>query len=410
MLERAIPILLGINRILSYTEHMPYHVVIIGAGASGLMCARIAGLRGLRVLLLDHRKRFGQKLIISGGGRCNVTNLDMRADAFLCANPHFVKSAIARFTPADCTDFLASHRIAYAREDKSQLFLKSSPQRLHDVLVGEAKRTGGEFVCGRIQRISKKKYFELEGSFGKVEAEKLVVATGGLSYATLGASDFGYRVAKQFGHALVPTRPGLVPLKLSRADLGRFQALSGISFPIRVRVGKRSIEDDCLITHRGLSGPAILSISSFWREAEPLVLDLLPGIDIVSALEEARSRHSKKELRTLLSKYLPDRLARLLCETSVPSRPVQNYTAKEVRAIAHALHTAHIVPSGTEGYAKAEVTVGGVDTDGLSSKTMESRHCAGLYFIGEVVDVTGDLGGYNLHWAWASGVAAGRAL
>jgi hypothetical protein len=389
---------------------MRYDVVIIGAGASGLMCALTVASRGRQVLLIDHRRAFGQKILASGGGRCNFTNLDMHAGAYISGNSHFVKSALARFTPIDMTEMLKAHRIAYCEKSPGQLFLRGSSKQLLDMLVGEATRLGVRFAFGEVSSVSKGRGFIVEGLFGKVESEKLVVATGGLSYPALGASDLGYRIAEQFGHAIVPTRPGLVPLMLSSSDRSHFAPLSGISFRAKVSLGRAPIEDDCLITHKGLSGPAILRISSRWAKGETLAFDLLPTVDILSELQMGRESGSRKELRTVLSRYLPERLARMLCKSYLPSKPLCMCTPNDLNAIVRTLKSFELVPHGTEGYAKAEVTVGGVATHEFSSKTLESKLCPGLHCTGEVLDVTGDLGGYNLHWAWASGTAAGVSV
>ena len=389
---------------------MDYSAIIIGAGASGLMCAMGAAARGRDLLIIDHRSDFGQKILVSGGGHCNFTNVDMHAGSFISANPHFVKSALARFAPADFTELLDRHGIGYLEKDAGQLFLKGSSKRLLDMLIDEAEGCGAKIASGRVSSIRKKDHFCVKGSFGEVRAGKLVVATGGISWPKLGASDFGYRIAKQFGHRIVPPRPALVPLTLSSGDRKQFSKLSGVSFRAKVSLGKAAIVDDCLITHTGLSGPAILRISAYWSEGDELILDLFPDIDLFAILDERRGAGSRVQLKTLLSHHLPSRFVEMFCARYVKSQPMNEYSIKELRAVERALGSFGIVPDGTEGFGKAEVTAGGVDTGEIFQKTMESKLCPGLYFIGEVLDVTGDLGGYNLHWAWASGHAAGGAI
>jgi len=374
------------------------------------MCAFETARSGRRVLAIDHCSDFAKKLVVSGGGRCNFTNLRMGAESFVSSNPHFVKSALAGFKPEDFTALLDREGIGYCEEEDGKLFLTSSPHDLRGLLVGGAKRSGAEFAVGRISSIKMADRFLVRADFGESEAESLVIATGGLSYPELGASDLGLRVAKQFGHKVVPCRPALVPIVLKPKERSRFSKLCGISFLASIKAGRHASGGDCLITHRGLSGPAILRISSRWEKGSELSIDMLPGVDIVSELRRLRDDGSKIWLRAALSRHLSARLSAMLCEWIVPSKPVGSCSDKELSRIGSDLHALRLVPQGTEGFARAEVTAGGVDTRGLSSKTMESSVCPGLYFIGEVVDVAGDLGGYNLHWAWASAHAAAQAL
>ncbi|MBN1283066.1 MAG: aminoacetone oxidase family FAD-binding enzyme [Proteobacteria bacterium] len=389
---------------------MDFDAIIIGAGASGLMCAFAASRRGRRALLIDHRRDFAQKLLISGGGRCNFTNFAVDAGSYVSENPRFVKSALARFCPFDFLSLLNERRIAYEQRSQGQFFLRGPSRQIAQMLLSEAVRRKARLAIGRVFGVRRGSRFEVRGDFGEARAESLVVATGGLSYPALGASDLGHRLAGQFGHRVVPCRPGLVPLILSAGERGIFSKLAGISFSAKVSIGRTKIEDDCLITHRGLSGPAILRASLRWEEGARIVIDALPGVRLADELEKRRGEGSRMQLRTCLSRHLSARLADALCSSAGPSRPISSYSKKELSRICGALHSIEFAPQGTEGYGKAEVTVGGVDTGEISSKTMESGICRGLYFIGEVLDVAGDLGGYNLHWAWASAHAAGEAI
>lgn len=389
---------------------MNFDAIIVGAGASGLMCARKAAERGRRVVLIDHQRNFGQKILVSGGGRCNFSNLNMDSNSFISENRHFPKSALARFGPGDITDLLDRHGIGYHEKAQGQLFLTGSSRQLLDMFLRELKRCGITVTVGRISWVKRSKRFIVKGEFGAIEADKLVVATGGLSYPKLGASDFGLRMAGQFGHAIIPSRPALVPLVLSSKDRSIFSKLSGVSCRARVSCAGISLCDDLLFTHRGFSGPAILRISLYWTKGDKLTIDFFSDKGVFKELEKMRAEGSTMELETLLARHVPARLAATLCARYAPSRRMHSYSKKELRDIEIAFKSVVIVPQTTEGYGKAEVTVGGVDTRALSSKTMESKLCHGLYFIGEVLDVTGDLGGYNLHWAWASGCAAGKAI
>lgn len=387
----------------------PFDVVIIGAGAAGLMCAIVAGRRGRRVIVLDHANRIGKKILLSGGGRCNFTNLATTPANFLSANPHFCKSALARYTPWDFVAMVERHRIAYHDKEPGQLFCDESSKLIVRMLLDECASANaqvqGECTITNVNAIDAG--FELDTTHGELHARALVVASGGLSVPTMGATGFGYALARQFGHHVLPTRAGLVPLTLSGTHQQRFEGLSGVSLPVRASCNGTDFTGAMLITHRGVSGPAILQLSSYWQPGDALILDLLPDTDAFALLCRERGARPATELRTVLAEILPRRLAQRLCETGIESRPLREYREADLRAIADSLHTWPLVASGTEGYRTAEVTLGGVATDAISSTTMESKRVPGLHFIGEVLDVTGHLGGYNFQWAWASGHAAG---
>ncbi len=385
-------------------------VVIIGAGAAGLMCALTAGQRGRSVRVIEHANRVGKKILMSGGGRCNFTNLGTTPANFISANPHFCKSALARYTPHEFVGMVERHRIGYHEKERGQLFCDISSKLIVQMLVDECVAAGVriETDC-RISAVSPMaEGFRVETALGPVQASSLVVASGGLSIPSMGASGFGYDLARQFGLDVLPVRAGLVPLTLSGTHQQRLQDLSGVALPVEARCSGRRFEADMLITHRGVSGPAILQISSYWEPGDDLRLDLAPGRDLFGHLLSQRRDHGAAELRTVLGEWLPRRFAQRLCELWLGSKPMRQYTDAELRSVATAVHDFALVASGTEGYRTAEVTLGGVATDALSSTTMETRSVRGLYFIGEVVDVSGHLGGYNFQWAWASGRAAGR--
>lgn len=390
-----------------------YDAIVIGAGAAGLMCALTAGQRGLRVLVLDHANKVGKKILMSGGGRCNFTNTGATPANFLSANPHFCKSALARYTPWHFIELVERHRIAYHEKELGQLFCDESSKLVVKLLLDEcaAGKVEVRTHCG-IEQVAHADngHFRLRTAQGAFAAPALVVASGGLSIPSMGASGFGYSLAKQFGHDVLPTRAGLVPLTLTGKHAERLHDLAGISLPVEARCNGATFRNFMLLTHRGISGPAILQISSYWRPGDDLRLDLLPERDNEALLREWQRDRRDAELKTLLGEVLPKRFAQRLCEHWIANRPLRQYNAPELRGIAELLSAWPLVASGTEGYRTAEVTLGGVDTDGLSSSTMMSRHVPGLHFIGEVVDVTGWLGGYNFQWAWASGHAAGMAL
>ncbi|MEJ1095149.1 MULTISPECIES: NAD(P)/FAD-dependent oxidoreductase [unclassified Pseudoxanthomonas] len=389
-----------------------HDVLIIGGGAAGLMCALTAGQRGLRVLVIDHANRVGKKILMSGGGRCNFTNTGTTPANFLSANPHFCKSALARYTPMDFIGMVERHGVAYHEKELGQLFCDVSSKLIVKMLLDEcaSARVSIETGCSveRVQQTDDG--FRLHTSHGTFAAPALVVASGGLSIPSMGASGFGYELARQFGHNVLPTRAGLVPLTLTGKHQERLQDLSGVALPVTATCHQQSFHNFMLITHRGVSGPAILQISSYWQPGDDLRLDLLPGQDALMWLKEQQKQRSAAELKTVLSDVLPRRFAQRLCELWLPNRPLKQYNEPQLREVAEVLGAWPLVASGTEGYRTAEVTLGGVDTDELSSSTLMSKRVPGLYFIGEVVDVTGWLGGYNFQWAWASGHAAGMAV
>ncbi len=390
---------------------MKVDVLIIGAGAAGLMCAITAGQRGRRVLVVDHANKIGKKILMSGGGRCNFTNLGVTPAQYLSANPHFAKSALARYTPWDFIALVEKHRISYHEKELGQLFCDDSSKQIVRMLLDECTVAGVtvEANCGvrHVRRTAEG--FSVQTARGEVHAQSLVVASGGLSVPSMGATGFGYELARQFEHATLPTRAGLVPLTLSGKHQEHYLDLAGVALPlVEARVGKHSFHNGLLFTHRGISGPAILQISSYWQSGDDLRVDLLPAMDAGAWLLEQRLGRPLAELKTILGEVLPKRLAQRLCEQWLDSRPMRQYREAELTQIGDQLKSWPITASGTEGYRTAEVTLGGVDTDGLSSSTMQSKRVPGLYFIGEVVDVTGWLGGYNFQWAWASGRAAGE--
>ncbi len=365
-----------------------FDVVVVGAGAAGLMCALRAGQRGRKVLLLDHAEKAGKKILISGGGRCNFTNLDVRPDSFLSGNPHFCKSALARYTQHDFIALVEKHRIAWHEKTLGQLFCDGSSRQIVAMLLDECAAAGVDVrVAHRIISIEKADRFAVRTDKGDFAAAAVVLATGGLSIPKMGATGFAHDVARRFGLRVTATRPALVPLT------ARVPELAGVSLPVVARCGRTRFREAMLFTHRGLSGPAILQISSYWTPGQEISIDLLPDLDAVPFLKERRHARPNAELRTILSEVMPQRLAAVLAS-----------------ARAETLNDWRITPTDTEGYAKAEVTLGGVDTGELSSRTMEARKVPGLFVIGEAVDVTGWLGGYNFQWAWSSGWAAGEAV
>ncbi|RNF83136.1 NAD(P)/FAD-dependent oxidoreductase [Montanilutibacter psychrotolerans] len=399
-----------------------YDALIIGGGAAGLMCALTAGRRGMRVLVVEHANRVGKKILMSGGGRCNFTNTGATPANYLSANPHYCKSALARYTPWHFIEMVERHGIAYHEKELGQLFCDESSKLIVKMLLDECAAVGVrvETSCSieRVQHAdtdaTANDRFRLHTTHGVFAAPSLVVACGGLSIPSMGASGYGFELARQFGHDVLPTRAGLVPLTLSGKHLERLSELSGVALPVTARCNGREFSNFLLITHRGVSGPSILQISSYWQPGDDLRLDLLPGRDALETLQALQRERPAAELRTLLGDVLSKRFAQRLCEVWLanlqPSRPIRQFNLPQLRDVAAILQDWPLVASGTEGYRTAEVTLGGVDTDGLSSSTMMSRHVPGLYFIGEVVDVTGWLGGYNFQWAWASGHAAGNAL
>ncbi len=382
-------------------------VIIVGAGAAGLMCAIEAGKRGKSVVVLEHADEVGEKIRISGGGKCNFTNREVDHSNFLSGNPHFSKSALARFTPMDFTALVERHGIAYHEKKRGQLFCDKSSLAIIDMLLAECGKGGVEIATGcRVETIEKNESLVVRTNLGTYCAPSLVVATGGLSVPQLGATNFGYRIAGQFGLRVTPLNPGLVPLMFPPEEKKFFGSLSGVALDASVSCNGISFRENMLFTHRGISGPAILQISSYWRSGDTITIDLMPDIPLHELLVEAHD--SDIELRNFLGRYLPKRLGDVWCDRYAPSRPLSRYSLKELTGLAEQLHQWRVTPAGTAGFGKAEVTVGGVDTEELSSRTMEAKKIPGLYFIGEVVDVTGWLGGYNFQWAWASGFAAGQ--
>lgn len=389
-----------------------WDVIILGGGAAGLFCAIEAGKRGRQVLVLERSDRVGKKIAISGGGRCNFTNIYTAPENFISANPHFCKSALARYTPADFIALVEKHGIAYHEKKLGQLFCDGSSQQIIDMLLRECGDAAVEIRCQsdvrEVQKDDKTSSFKLTTNQGPLTTSALVIATGGLSIAPLGATDFGYRIARQFGLRIEQPRPGLVPFTLNPKLLAQLAKLSGISVDALVSFNGKEFRENVLITHRGLGGPAILQISSYWQSRQPVSIDLLPDEDAFEFLKQ--HEHSDVELANLLARSLPKRFAHAWCELFAPSKPMKQYNRQQLGNIAKQINDLSIVPAGTEGFRKAEVTAGGVSTDELSSQTMEARRVSGLYFIGEVVDVTGHLGGFNFQWAWASAYAAGHAV
>ena len=394
-----------------------YDVAVIGAGAAGMMCASVAGQRGKRVVLIDHASRLAEKIRISGGGRCNFTNIDATPQNFLSENPHFCKSALSRYTPQDFLALMKRYRIAYHEKHKGQLFCDNSAEDIIAMLKAECQlgNVAWRMPC-KVTAVGKEgELFRIDTDGGEITADSLVIATGGLSIPKIGATDFAYRLAKKFELKLIEPRPGLVPLTFDASAWQPFVPLAGVSLPVEVETGAKKsrgwFKEDLLFTHRGLSGPAILQISSFWRDGTPLTINLAPDTDIAEALIEGKAA-SKKNLGNQLSQWLPSRLAEewLLANKFRPDMRVADMQDKQLRQLGASLNRWAITPNGSEGYRKAEVTLGGVDTRELSQQTMMANKVPGLHFIGESVDVTGWLGGYNFQWAWASGFAAGQAV
>ncbi|TVV73226.1 NAD(P)/FAD-dependent oxidoreductase [Sphingomonas solaris] len=384
----------------------PYDAIIIGAGAAGLMAAFTAGQRGRRVLLLDHAEKAGKKILISGGGRCNFTNRDTAPDRFLSANPHFAKSALGRYTATDFVALVERHGIAWHEKTLGQLFCDGSARAIVAMLLGECEIGGVDIRLDHaVTAIDRPDDFRIATPHGSFTAPSLVIATGGPSIPKMGATGFAYDVARRFGLKVVEPRPALVPLTLGEPDMA-FRALSGVAVPAVARCGRAAFPEAALFTHRGLSGPAILQISSYWRNGEAITLDMLPGHDAATALLAAKRARPRAQLRTVLAELLPARLA----DTLATPGNLADLPDKTLAALGTRLNGWSFTPSGSEGYAKAEVTVGGVDTAGLNQKTMAAKAVPGLHFVGEAVDVTGWLGGYNFQWAWASGWSAGQVL
>ena len=383
------------------SRNQAFDVVVAGAGAAGLMCAIRAGQRGRRVLLLDHAEKVGKKILISGGGRCNFTNTDSRPEAFLSANPHFCKSALARYTQHDFIALVEKHGIAWHEKTLGQLFCDGSARQIVAMLLEECAAVGVDVrVAHRITNIEKSDRFSVRTDHGDFDAESVVLATGGLSIPKMGASGFAYETARRFGLEIVETQPGLVPFTARVPDI------AGVALDVVASLGRTSFREAMLFTHRGLSGPAILQISSYWRPGQEIAIDLLPDSDAATFLKGRKRLRPRAELRNIVGDLMPDRLAQALA----PEGVIGERRDRELETLAAELKRWHVTPTGTKGYAKAEVAVGGIDTAELSSKTMEAKKVPGLYAIGEAVDVTGWLGGYNFQWAWSSGWVAGEAV
>jgi predicted Rossmann fold flavoprotein len=389
-----------------------HDVIIIGAGAAGMMCAIEAARRGRRVLVLDHAKAAGEKIRISGGGRCNFTNIHTAPANFLSQNPRFAISALRRYTPRDFIALVERHGIAWHEKTLGQLFCDDSARQIIDMLLAEMKRAGArlrlETTVGAVERHDGG--FGLQSSSGPLASSSLVVATGGKSIPKMGATGFGYDLAARFGVPVTETRPALVPLTFEVGLLERLKPLAGVAVDARVASGKTRFEEAMLFTHRGLSGPAVLQISSYWREGQVIEVDMAPAVDLFDALRLARREQARQSPVTALSHHLPRRLAQLIVEQEGASGNMADLSDKVLRRLADAVKAWRVKPVGSEGYRTAEVTLGGVDTDALDSRTMQAKAIPGLHFIGEVVDVTGWLGGYNFQWAWASGWCAGQAV
>jgi hypothetical protein len=382
-------------------------VIVVGGGAAGLMCAIEAGRRGRRVRVLERNAEVGRKILISGGGRCNFTNTGTAPGCFLSENPDFCRSALARYGPGDFLAKIERHGIAWHEKKLGQLFCDGSARQVVAMLVAECAEAGVEIRCGvEVEAVRREDGFALDTSCGPLACASLVVATGGLSIPKLGATDFALRLAGRLGLAVTETRPGLVPLRFAGDELAFCAPLAGVSLDVATRCGAASFRENVLFTHRGLSGPALLQVSSYWRPGDEIALDLLPDASAAELLADARARG--RGLVRVLAERQPRRFAQAWAERFGPSRPLAELSRRELEALAERLHGWRLRPSGSEGFAKAEVTVGGVDTRELSSRTLECRRLPGLYFVGEAVDVTGWLGGYNFQWAWASGFAAGQ--
>ena len=396
---------------MSNARAQEFDVIVLGAGAAGMMCAMTAGARGRRVLLLDHTDEVGKKILISGGGRCNFTNLRATADNFLSGNPHFCKSALARYTQHDFISLIERHGIPWQEKTLGQLFCDGSARDVVQMLLDECAVAGVDvFTQHRVTEVTRSDTYRVATDKGDFTAGSLVLATGGLSIPKMGATGFAHDTAHRFGLTLSDIRPGLVPLTFDDDILELMRPLSGVSLDCIASAGNAAFQEAMLFTHRGLSGPAVLQISSYWRDGGEISLNLLPDLDAAAWLTDEKRARPRSEVRTILSSALPARFAATLASTQLPDRPIGEISDNDLSRLGNLLNGWTLIPSGTDGYAKAEVTLGGVDTDCLSSKTMEAKDVPGLYVIGEAVDVTGWLGGYNFQWAWSSGHAAGEAV
>ncbi len=394
-----------------------YDVIIIGAGAAGLMCAITAGKRGRKVLVIDHANKVGKKILMSGGGRCNFTNLDIQPENYLSHNSHFCKSALSRFTQWDFIDLVEKHQIPYHEKTLGQLFCDHKSSDILNMLLEECRQVKVSIKTRcqtkTVQWDEQTQHYLLETDLREFTAQSVVIATGGLSIPTLGASGFGYDVARQFGLKLYPTRAGLVPFTLAKKQLEIYKSLSGSSIDVEVRFDDVVFQEAMLFTHRGLSGPAMLQISSYWRPGQAITINLVPGENVIQWLKNRQQQRGNAELKSILSEFSSKNISQVFCEHLLANNGINNaamktFNEKQLQKIEQILTNWIIVPAGTEGYRTAEVTLGGVDTDEVSSKTFECKKQPGLFFIGEVLDVTGHLGGYNFQWAWSSGAAAGE--
>jgi len=386
---------------------MKFDAIIIGAGAAGLFCAAQAGKRGRKVLVLEHNSQVGRKILISGGGRCNFTNINTKAENFISANPHFCKSALTRFTPQDFVELVKKHRIEFYEKKLGQLFCRESSKQIVEMLSKECSLAKVKILnnCS-VKAVRKDIFFELETTQGNFSCESLVIATGGLSFPKIGATDFGYKIARQFGLKVVQTSPSLVPLVF--AGENSFSRLAGVSIDANISTNKKEFRENILFTHKGLSGPAVLQISNYWQREKQISIDLLPDLDAAEIFE--KNIQSKQTVENFLAKFLPKRFTEIFAAEIFSNKPLNQLSKKEREKIIETLNNWQVLFKETEGYHKAEVTRGGIDTNAISSQTMETKQVKGLYFIGEVVDVTGWLGGYNFQWAWASGFAAGNSI
>ncbi|MBA3859339.1 MAG: aminoacetone oxidase family FAD-binding enzyme [Cyanobacteria bacterium PR.3.49] len=388
-----------------------FDVVVIGAGGAGMMCAIHAGRRGRKVALVDHATVIGRKILISGGGRCNFTNLYAGPDNYVSSNPHFAKSALSRFSPGDFIEMVENHQIAYHEKKLGQLFCDGSAQQIVDLLVHESEKAGVAFFKGRVvKEVVKDDGFLIHTNSETFSCQSLVIATGGLSIPQIGATGFGYSIAQQFDIKVVETAPALDGFNFGSADLSKFKELTGVSVDSIVSVKKVAFRENILFTHTGLSGPASLQASLYWKKGDPIAINIAPDIDPVAYFNERFADGSNKEVKNILAEIIPRRLAEILCQMENIKGNISELSEVKMRSLTSKLEDWQITPTGTVGYRKAEVTRGGIDTNALSSTTMEVKKVPGLYFIGEVVDVTGQLGGYNFQWAWASGHAAGLAV
>lgn len=386
-----------------------FDVIIIGAGAAGLMCAMTAGKRGRSVLVIEHNEKAGKKILISGGGRCNFTNLWVHPENFISENPHFCKSALSRFNEQDFISLVEKHKISYHEKTLGQLFCDGKSDEIINLLLKECEE--GEVIIQtscNVEKIEKGDLFKIKTNIGELISESLVIATGGLSIPKIGATGFGYKIAKQFSININECKPSLVPFVFNENDLKNYSGLSGVSADSIVSCNEKSFRSNILFTHKGLSGPAILQISNYWNEGDEIIINLLPEIDLASKIREWKTESPKSILMTPLGTILPRRIVQKFIELSGYDKPLNQYSDKEIVKVCQMFREWKIIPFSTEGYEKAEVTKGGIDTGEISSKTFEAKKVKGLYFIGEILDVTGWLGGYNFQWAWSSGYCAGQ--